>query len=68
MAKKICENDLTYQHLLKAHQRDNNNGIRALLSEKMQNGKVRVTNRRKIINKILNPPVFHIRLNELVCS
>ena len=54
MAKKICESGLTYRHLLKAHERDISNGIRAILTEKLDNGKVRVTNRRQIIENIIN--------------
>ena len=51
--KKNCESGLNYRYLQTAHQRDITNGIRAILTEKMENGKVRVTN-RKHINSILN--------------
>ena len=54
MAKQICESGKNYKYLLTAHQRDIRNGIRAILTEKMENGKVRVTNRRYIIDQILN--------------
>ena len=54
MAKQICESGLNYKYLLTAHHRDIRNGIRAILTEKMENGKVRVTNRRYIIDQILN--------------
>ena len=52
MAKKNCESGLNYRYLKTAHQRDITNGIRAILTEKMVNGKVRVTNRKHIINTI----------------
>ena len=54
MAKKICESGLNYRYLKTAHQRDITNGIRAILTEKMENEKPRVTNRKHIINSILN--------------
>ena len=54
MTKQICESGKNYKYLLRAHQRDIRNGIRAILTEKMENGKVRVTNRRYIIDQILN--------------
>ena len=53
-AKNICESGLNYKYLLTAPQRDIRNGIRAILTEKMEIGKVRVTKRRYIIDQIRN--------------
>lgn len=53
MAKKITDSGLTYSHLLKAHERNGATGISSLLSEKVNN-KIRVTNRRAIVNKIVS--------------
>ncbi|XP_053388028.1 uncharacterized protein LOC128551281 [Mercenaria mercenaria] len=51
MAKKISESGLSYDHLNTACLRDPENGIKLLLSEKV-NGKPRVTNRTAIIKSI----------------
>ena len=43
---------LRFKQLKLAHDRDSENGIRLLLSEKQANGKPRVTNRIRSIQKI----------------
>lgn len=53
MATKIAKSGLSYGHLMKAFERDNENGIKSLLSEKVGN-RVRVTNRSVIINAIVS--------------
>ncbi len=51
MARKICYGGLTYDHLKLAFERDEETGVRALLTERNGN-KARVTNRGAIINSI----------------
>ncbi|XP_062607552.1 uncharacterized protein LOC134269371 [Saccostrea cucullata] len=50
---KIAETGLHFQHLLLAYQRDQENGVRSLLSEKT-GGKPRVTGNSKIILSVQN--------------
>jgi len=53
MMKKLARSGLSYKHLQMANNRDPNNGLRLLLSEKVK-GKARVTNKKAIIQKIKN--------------
>ena len=53
MARKICESGLNYNLLKLAFERNRENGIKLLLSEKRQAG-IRVTNRYRIIESINN--------------
>ncbi|XP_061188202.1 uncharacterized protein LOC133196309 [Saccostrea echinata] len=50
---KIAETGLHFQHILLAYQRDKENGVRSLLSEKT-GGKARVTGNSKIIQSLQN--------------
>ena len=53
MTRKICESGLNYNLLKLAFERNRENGIKLLLSEKRQ-AEIRVTNRSRIIESINN--------------
>ena len=52
-AKKIAQSGLSWGHVEKAYQRDNDNGVANLFKEKHKSGKVRVTARKKIISSVV---------------
>ncbi|XP_053388617.1 uncharacterized protein LOC128551729 [Mercenaria mercenaria] len=64
IAAKMCKAGVTYEVLMLAHRRDEENGIKLLLSEKI-NKKVRVTNRQKILNTITAACSRKMKDNEL---
>ncbi|MEW8547077.1 MAG: 3'-5' exonuclease [Candidatus Thiodiazotropha sp.] len=53
MIRKIARNGLSYSHLLRAYERDSENGIKYLFTEKVGK-KIRVTNREAVIKGVVN--------------
>ena len=52
MAKKVAQSGLRWEHVVKAHERDHENGVHQLFTERDGNGKLRVTASKKIISKV----------------